>query len=87
MSLTDHIITDRLAELEQLLRRQDYPLFVKKLKTSSGEYCFRVHDPNNRVLARSRDFTAKSERDTAYESFIDFIEIEIHNRRQRRLFF
>jgi hypothetical protein len=87
MSLTDHITTDLPAELEQILRRTDYPAFIKRLKTRSDEYYFRVHDPRNHVLGRSPAFAGPAERDTAFEAFIDYVEIEIHNRRQRRLDF
>lgn len=85
--LTDHLTADDPNELEQILRSDDYPLYIKTLKTADGTYYFRVHNAQNRVVARSRGFAEKQERDTAYEAFIDFVEIEIHNRRQRRLFF
>ena len=85
--LTDHITTDLPAELEQILRRADYPIFIKRLRTRSDEYYFRVHDPRNHVLASSPAFTGPAERDTAYTAFIDYVEIEIHNRRQRQLNF
>jgi hypothetical protein len=86
MHLSDHIDTEDFDALEAILRRDDYPAFLKKLKTSSNDYFFRVHDPQNVVLARSRAFETHEERDRAYEKFLDFVEIEIHNRRQRRLF-
>jgi hypothetical protein len=86
MPLADHITTDLPAELEQILRRADYPTFIKRLKTRSDEYCFRVHDPRNHVLGRSPAFAGPVERDIAFEAFIDYIEIHIHDRRQRRLF-
>jgi hypothetical protein len=87
MSLADHITTDLPAELEQILRRADYPASIKRLRTRSDEYYFRVHDPRNHVMGRSPAFAGPVERDIAFEAFIDFVEIEIHNRRQRQLDF
>jgi hypothetical protein len=87
MPLADHITTDLPAELELILRRADYPIFIKRLKTRSDEYYFRVHDPRNHVLGRSPAFAGPAERDIAYTAFIDYVEIEIHNRRQRQLDF
>jgi len=87
MPLADHIDAQDPEKLLNLLRRNDYPLFVKVLRTAADEYIFRVHDPQNFIVARSEIFTSAAERDRAYEEFLDYVEIEIHNRRQRRLFF
>jgi hypothetical protein len=87
MSLTDHISTDLPAELEQTLGLPDYPSFIKRLRTPAAEYYFRVHDSRNRVLGCSPAFTDPRTRDAAFEAFIDYVEIEIHNRRQRRFDF
>lgn len=86
MPLSDHLITDRMADLEQLLRSRDYHLYIKVLKTG-GDFYFRVQDQQNLVLARSPSFPDRQARDAAYEDFIDYVETEIHKRRQRRLFF
>ena len=87
MALADHLTTKDPGELEQILRQYDYPLFVKTLKAADGLYYFRVHNAQNRVVARSAAFAEKRERDIAYEDFLEYVEIEIHKRRQRRLFF
>ena len=87
MPLADHITTDLPAELEHVLRRADYPAFIKRLRTRADEYYFRVHDPRNHVLGCSPAFAGPAERDIAFEAFIDFVEINIHNRRQRQLDF
>jgi hypothetical protein len=87
MSLTDHITTNLPAELEQILRRADYLVYIKTIRSTSAEYYFRVQDPQNRVLGCSRAFPDRQARNTAFEAFIDFVEIEIHNRRQRQLDF
>jgi hypothetical protein len=87
MPIADHIDTQDPEKLMGLLRRDDYPSFIKTLRTSADSYLFRVHDPQNMVVARSRAFASREARDRAYEEFLDFVEIEIHNRRQRKLFF
>jgi hypothetical protein len=87
MPWAEHITTDLPAELELVLRRADYPAFIKRLRSRADEYYFRIHDPHNRVLGRSPAFSGPAERDIAYTAFIDYVEIEIHNRRQRQLNF
>ena len=75
--------TERLG---QILRREDYRLFVRSLKASTGKYQFRVHDEDNSVVARSREFESRDERDRVFDEFIRFVEVDLNGRLQISLF-
>ena len=86
MKLSDFISTNNASEVRNVLRMPDYRTYIRILKTGDGNYCFRIHDPTNRVAGRSRGFKDKAERDSTLNAFITYIEIQIHGRRPRDLF-
>lgn len=86
MKLSDFVSTNDVSELRNVLRLPEYRSYVRTLKTGDGTYCFRVHDQRNHVAGRSRGFADKAERDSMLNKFITYVEVQIHGRRQIRLF-
>ena len=89
--LNDFLIAENTERLGQILRREDYRLFVRSLKASTGKYQFRVHDEDNSVIARSREFESREfesrdERDRLFDEFIRFVEVDLNGRLQISLF-
>ncbi len=84
--LNDFLIAENTERLGQILRREDYRLFVRSLKASTGKYQFRVHDEDNSVIARSREFESRDERDRLFDEFIRFVEVDLNGRLQISLF-
>ena len=80
------MIAENTEQLGQILRREDYRLFVRSLKASTGKYQFRVHDEDNSVIARSREFESRDERDRLFDEFIRFVEVDLNGRLQISLF-
>ena len=80
------MIAENTERLGQILRREDYRLFVRSLKASTGKYQFRVHDEDNSVIARSREFESRDERDRLFDEFIRFVEVDLNGRLQISLF-
>lgn len=86
MNLKDYLIADNASELNHVLRMPNYRSFIRTLKTARGAYCFRVNNQQNQIVARSRSFDDKMERDSHLAAFITFIEVKIHGRLQMELF-
>ena len=86
MDLYDFVSTNNASELQNVLRMPEYRTYIRSLKTGGASYCFRVHNQQNQVTARSRGFKNKAERDSVLNEFIAFIEVEIHGRLQMELF-
>ncbi len=86
LKLEDLISIEDDEKVRQMLHRPDYRSFVRVLRGSNGRYQFRIHDETSSVIARSREFDEKADRDRLLAEFIRFVEVELNGRLQMSLF-
>ena len=72
---------EKMDELENIFQNVDFEKFIFKVRNSQNVYFFHIKTQNG-IIARSKGFSEKSERDELLVNLIKTINEQYHKNRQ-----